>query len=65
MLALPLIFYLLMPVLSLNWSSSSSPHVSPPTPRAPPELLQRAGSLIKLNLTQLHITGTGFSLTYK
>ena len=29
-----------------NLAQSSSPHVSPPTPRAPPEQLQRAGSLI-------------------
>ena len=49
---LSLNFYVLTPVLSLNWSSSSSPHVSPPTPRAPPEPLQRAGSLInKLTLS--------------
>ena len=44
---LSLNFYVLTPVLSLNWSSSSNPHVRPPTPRAPPEPLQRAGSLIK------------------
>ena len=38
----------------VNWSSSSSPHVSPPTPRAPPEQLQRAGSLIpKIELKRL------------
>ena len=38
--------FIFNPVRSLNWSSCSSPHVSPPTPRAPPEQLQRAGSLL-------------------
>ena len=54
---LSLNFYVLTPVLSLNWSSSSSPHVSPPTPRAPPEPLQRAGSLIWINIVQFITDG--------